>query len=209
MNLQIIEEKLGYTFQNKNLLKIALTHASYANEHGGQSYERMEFLGDSVIQFVVTEELYQRGNFNEGVMTAQRQKIVSAEPLERAVKKISLDSFVLGVGGIGKKGISSVFESVTAAIYLDGGMEKAKKFVLTHLSMEAEVEVNYKGKLQELMQAKGLLPTYTTLDKMGEDHDPVFRCQVEADGIVAVGQGKNKRQAEQNAAKAVLERMKG
>lgn len=207
MNLQTVEERIGYTFRNRNLLTTALTHASYANEHGGESYERMEFLGDSVIQLIVSEQLYFRDG-DEGVMTARRQKIVAAEPLERAVKAISLDAFVLQSGGIGKKGISSVFESVTAAIYLDGGMEEAKRFVLSHLDMEGK-ESNYKGELQELLQAKGKHPVYTFLEKTGEEHNPVFRCKVEANGFVAVGEGKNKKQAEQNAAKAALKRIKG
>lgn len=208
MNLQTVEEKIGYTFRDRSLLKIALTHSSYANNFGGVSYERMEFLGDSVIQLIVSEVLYASGG-DEGAMTAKRQQVVAAEPLERAVKTMHLDEYIYRHGGeVGKKAISSVFESVTAAIYLDGGMEQAKKFVLSHLAMEGK-EVNYKGELQELLQAKGKHPVYTFLEKTGEEHDPVFLCQVEADGLSATGAGKNKKQAEQNAAKAVLERLKG
>lgn len=211
MDLKKIESIIGYTFRNPELLKVALTHASYANEHGGESYERMEYLGDAVIQLFVSERLYGMGG-DEGIMTQRRQQLVSAEPLEEAVKRLGLDNYLIHAGGkenVGKKAISSIFESVTAAIYLDGGAKEARRFVISNLFFEEGGDRNYKGELQELLQAHGSRPFYTLLSKSGEDHAPVFSVKAEADGKVAEGTGKSRKTAEQNAAKAMLSLMKG
>ena len=211
MDRKKIESVIGYTFRNPELLKVALTHSSYANEHGGESNERMEYLGDAVIQLFVSERLYGMGG-DEGVMTQRRQKLVSAEPLEEAVKRLGLDRFLIHAGGkenVGKKAISSLFESVTAAIYLDGGAKEARRFVISNLFFEESGERNYKGELQELLQSHGSRPSYTLLSKSGEDHAPVFSVKAEADGKIAEGKGKSRKTAEQNAAKAMLSLMKG
>ena len=210
MNLTEIEGIIGYRFHDRKLLQRALTHISYANEHGGESYERLEFLGDAVIQLLVSERLYGMGG-DEGVMTMRRQKLVSAEPLEEAVRRLGLQNYLLHAGGsenVGKKAISSIFESVTAAIYLDGGAKEARRFVISNLFFEVGGDRNYKGELQELLQSHGMHPVYTMLEKKGEDHHPVFCAMAEADGLTATGEGGSKRAAEQEAAKALLDLIK-
>ncbi|MGN1234799.1 MAG: ribonuclease III [Christensenellaceae bacterium] len=211
MQTERIESLIGYTFRNKELLSIALTHSSYSNEHGGENYERLEFLGDAIVQLVVSERLYHMGG-NEGVMTVRRQQIVSADPLEEAVRRLGLERYLLHTGGaenVGKKAISSIFESVTAAVYLDGGIQEAKKFVLSNLPVSAGGEINYKGELQERLQSHGSRPHYTLVEKRGEEHDPLFSVRVDADGVTAYGEGKSRRAAEQIAAREALALLKG
>lgn len=211
MDLKKIESIIGYEFHNEAFLETALTHSSYANEHGGESYERMEFLGDAVIQLFVSERLYGMGG-DEGLMTARRQKLVAAKPLEDATRRLGLEKFLLHAGGkenVGKKAISSIFESVTAAIYLDGGAKEARRFVLSNLFLEEESERNYKGELQEFLQAKGSLPTYSLLEKKGEDHQPTFLVRAEAESVTVEATGKSKKAAERNAAKKLLFALKG
>ncbi len=200
-----IEEKIGYTFQDKKLLKTAFTHSTYGNAHKVEDNERMEYLGDAVLELVVTEWQYkERLGAEEGVLTKERQRLVCEEALDEAVKRLQIEGYLLKVGGnanVGKKTVSSLFETLVAAIYLDGGYESAKNFVLRMgLAHEVADMKNPKGLLQEYVQSKGgKLPVYR-VEKKGKDNAPIFYCEGEAMGKKAVGDGRSKRQAEQDAA---------
>ena len=207
-----IEKKIGYTFQEKGLLQEAFTHSTYANAYGGKDNERLEYLGDAVLQLVVTEWQYQRRKrAEEGDLTRERQKLVCEEALLEAVEALHLQKYLLVSGGkanVGKKTVSSLFETVIAAIYLDGGYEAAKAFILTHGKLEEKsVCLNYKGKLQEHLQQRGEEPPCYKTEKSGMDNAPVFRATVTAVGSSAQGEGGSKKEAEQQAAKALLDKL--
>lgn len=207
-----IENKIEYTFQNKALLKEAFTHSTYANVHGGKDNERMEYLGDAVLQLVVTEWQYSRdARADEGKMTSQRQKFVCEEALDEAVRALGLQNYLLVSGGkanVGKKTISSLFETVIAAIYLDGGYDAAKKFIVKYVRLEEQASpINHKGALQEFLQSKKEQPpTYETV-KTGKDNAPTFVAKAEAMGETATGEGGSKKEAEQQAAKNLLDKL--
>ena len=205
-----IEEKIGYIFQNKALLKQAFIHSTYANAFGGEDNERMEYLGDAVLQLVVTEWQYlHKKKDSEGVLTRDRQSYVREEALANAVETLGLKKYLLISGGsanVGRKTVSSIFETVTAAIYLDDGYESAKAFILKYGGLEKDFSsMNYKGLAQEYTQKRGEpLPKYET-EKSGKDNAPVFKTKVFALGVTANGQGGSKKEAEQAAAKSLLE----
>ena len=207
-----IEEKIGYRFQNKELLKEAFTHSTYANVHGGKDNERMEYLGDAVLQLVVTDWQYARNQrAEEGMLTRERQRLVCEDALDEAVRALKLQNYLLISGGssnVGKKTISSLFETVIAAIYLDGGYQPAKEFILEHGRLEEEAfPVNYKGDLQEYLQSKGEnTPVYET-EKMGKDNAPTFIASVTAMGRTARGEGGSKKAAQAEAAKNLLQQL--
>ncbi len=205
-----IEKKIGYRFQDRALLKQAFTHSTYANKFGGGDNERMEYLGDSVLQLVVTEWQYERDKkAQEGELTRKRQKYVCESALDEAVRALGLEQYLLVSGGranVGKKTVSSLFETVTAAIYLDGGYEPAKKFILLCGGLEKQViSVNYKGEVQEFLQQRGIQPPVYQTEKEGMDNAPVFTAKVSALGLTVLGEGGSKKEAEQNAAKTLLE----
>lgn len=204
------EKRIDYTFRNKELLITAFTHSTYANVHGGEDNERLEFLGDSVLQMVVSEALYFRKEkdraLREGEMTVLRQMMVRKEALLDAVERLGLKDFLLIEGGaanVGDKTVSSLFETVTAAIYLDSGYRAAKKFISDNLVFR--VERNFKGELQELLQKRGEHTPRYVLEKEGKDNNPLFVCHATASGVQAEGSGKSKAAAEQAAAKKLLE----
>lgn len=209
--IEEIERKLGYRFQNKNLLRLAFTHSSFVNGTDGESNERLEFLGDAVLELVVSEALYaDPERLSEGEMTDLRQKLVSKSALLRVAEKLDLRQYLLVSGGkdnVGAKTVSSLAETVTAAIYLDGGYESAKKFVLS--VAELSDEANSIGALQEFLQKSGKpLPVYEDVEKSGADNAPLFRCRVRADGKSAEGVGRKKSDARQAAAKTLLRKIK-
>ncbi|MBO5411623.1 MAG: ribonuclease III [Clostridia bacterium] len=204
-----IEKKIGYTFRNKSLLEQAFRHSTYANARGGEDNERMEYLGDAVLQLAITEWQYTGKTDGEGKMTRERQKIVCEKGLLHAVENLGIEQYLLFEGSkenVGKKTLSSLFETVVAAIFLDGGYAPAKKFVLKKAILSAgETTKNYKGALQEFVQARNeTRPIYQT-NKTGKDNDPWFVAKVTALGKSATGQGKSKREAEQRSAKELLE----
>lgn len=207
-----IEEKIGYAFQDKSLLKEAFTHSTYANAFGGKDNERMEYLGDAVLQLVVTEWQYARDKrAEEGALTRERQKYVCEGALDEAVRALGLQKYLLVSGGranVGKKTVSSLFETVIAAIYLDGGYAPAKAFILTHGRLEQEsIPQNYKGAVQEFLQKKGEEPPHYETEKSGKDNAPIFHATATAMGITAHGDGGSKKEAEQEAAKALLDKL--
>lgn len=207
-----IEEKIGYIFANKSLLKQAFVHSTYAHLRGGEDNERMEYLGDAVLQFAVTDYQYKTDkNASEGELTRNRQKLVCENALEEIVLRLQIDKYLLIEGGranIGKKTISSLFETVTAAIYLDGGYAQAEKFILRNIaSFQQNARRNPKGELQEYLQGAGEeTPVYQTR-KEGKDNAPRFFAEVTACGKTGKGEGGSKREAEQNAAQALLEKL--
>lgn len=217
-----LEERLGYTFQDRALLEHALTHSSYANENrakGETSNERLEFLGDSVLGMVVADYLF-RGHpdMPEGELTRTRAALVCEESLVEVARKLGLGRHLkLGRGedaGGGRQRPSiqaDAVESVIAAIYLDGGIGSARKFItnfiLTNNDRETEGVIrDYKTALQELVQREGgQVLTYCLSGESGPDHAKVFRVEVSLNGEKAgEGQGKSKKEAEQNAARAAL-----
>ena len=172
----------------------------------------MEYLGDAVLQLVVTEWQFARdARADEGELTTQRQNVVCEDALDEAVRALGLQRYLLASGGkenIGKKTVSSLFETVVAAIYLDGGYAPAKAFILQHGRLETQAQTqNHKGALQEWLQGKGEQPPVYKTVKSGKDNAPVFEATVTAMGQNAFGAGGSKKEAEQQAAKTLLDKL--
>lgn len=222
--MEALEKKLGYTFKNKALLLNALTHSSYANEarHGVTSNERLEFLGDSVLSIVVSNYLFnQFPNMPEGELTKLRASLVCEKSLCAFSRELELGKFLqLGKGedkGGGRERdsiLADAFEAVLAAIYLDGGMEIARKHVMNFVLRELkhtddEVFKDYKTALQEIIQRNPEESvSYILTDEFGPDHDKQFTVEVHLNSnVIGTGKGKSKKQAEQMAAKQALHLM--
>ena len=210
-----IERVIGYTFADKELLTVCFTHSSYANAHGVLSNERLEFLGDAVLGFLVAKLLFLHGGENEGKMTQTRQRLVSEAPLKECIERAGLDKFLLFGGGAkpGAKAISSLFESLVAGIYLDGGMDIARAFIEKHILSSLQGSYiafgDSKTELQELVQKKsGSVLSYELLGESGPDHDKTFTSQVSLNGRpIGSGSGRTKKEAEQAAARAALKEL--
>lgn len=208
-NVAAVEKKIGHVFGDKTLLETCFTHSSYANSYGGESNERLEFLGDAVLGFLVADELYRGRGGSEGDMTERRIRLVSAKPLETAVRALGLEKYLLSRGEPGEKSVSSLFEAIVAGLYLDGGIEAARKFVRANLPLSRDTEPNYKGDLQEFLQAAHLATAvYTVVAREGEAHAPRFTVRAEGAGKSALGCGTSVREAEKAAAKALLPLLK-
>ncbi|MBE7067695.1 MAG: ribonuclease III [Clostridiales bacterium] len=208
-----IEEKLGYTFKNKALLKEAFIHSSYSGRYGGKNNERLEYLGDSVLQLVVTEWQYKKDKTaTEGKLTARRQKLVCKDALDTAIDALGVWEYLLSSGtqyNIRGKAKSSLFEAITAAIYLDGGYKAVKRFILEHGNLRLDVnEGNPKGDLKEYLEKRGEKEPRYEIEQSGKDNSPIFHCNVYALGESARGDGKTKREAEATAASRLLYELK-
>ena len=213
LNLAAVEEKIGYVFTNKALLETALTHVSYARAHKVADNERLEYLGDAVLELLITEKQYFDSVSTEGAMTKNRQGLVSKLPLKEAVLRMGVAEDLRYFGGkdnVGDKTVSSLYESLLAAVYLDGGLEEARAFLRRHpLFADGATEQNYKGALQEYLQQRGKdLPTYD-FQKEGQDNAPTFYCAATAQGMRGEGKGSTKRAAEQQAANDLLTKLEG
>ena len=223
-DLSDCQEKLGYKFKDQVLLRKCFTHSSYSYEHGGDNNELLEFFGDSVIQFVVTEFLFKNCKGDEGDLTEKRKNLVSRKPLQKAIERLGLTEYVLLGKGQSKfasqdeKLYSSVYEAIVAGIYLDGGMKSAKAFLNRTLiayfrteqkAVKKEKLKDDKSNLQEYVQKKKLGSLrYETLSKTGPDHDPSFKVSVSLNGtVIGVGVGKSKKVAETQSAKFALEKL--
>ena len=216
-----LEKNLDYTFKNKNLLKQALTHSSYANEAHTQSNERLEFLGDSVLSLIVSDHIYNRFNTPEGELTKLRASLVCETSLYEFAKQLELGKFMLlGKGEQQYRGnerpsmLADAFEAVLAAIYLDGGMEPAKNLVLRFVKedlthTERITFKDYKTKLQEVIQKNPEERLeYVLVGEKGPDHDKEFTVELRLNSnVIAKGVGKSKKMAEQNAACQALKLM--
>ena len=205
MDIAAAERAIGYKFKDNRLLTRALTHSSASRT---DNYEKLEFLGDSVIQLAVTKWLYANGG-DEGEMTAERQRLVSHWPLKRASEALGLTNYIICVGDVGEKALSSVYEAVAGAIFADGGFAAAERFIKrTLISAHLSAPKNYKGELQEYVQSKGApLPEYRTERSGGTANSPQFVCNLLVCGKSFSGTGKSKSEAEKRAAKSALEAM--
>lgn len=221
--MQNLEEKIKYTFKDKTLLTEALTHSSYANErqNAGRCNERMEFLGDAVLSIVSAEYLYEKfPNMPEGKLSKLRSSLVCTQSLSGFAREINLGRYLLlgkgetASGGADRDSIlENAFEALIAAIYLDGGMEPAKKHILKFLSREIETQhisfIDYKSALQEIVQQNpDEVLNYVLVGESGPDHDKRFEAEVHLNSnIIGKGIGRTKKQAEQEAAKEALKLM--
>ena len=191
------ESALGYVFKDKQLLKTCFTHKSYSNAFGGDNNERLEFLGDAVLQLYVSETLFRASKEDEGKLTDRRKNYVSKEALNGAEKALDLMRFLRLSGkaeNVGDKTPSSLFEAVTAGIYLDGGIEEVKLFLQKNLSETKTL--NYKSLLQELVQER----EKRTPDYSVTEVDGGYLCTARALQNSAQGRGKSKSEAETEAA---------
>lgn len=206
MELSKVEEKINYTFKDKNLLERAFTLSSYNQDDNNQT---LEFFGDAILEFIVSECIYDPKK-SEGQLTELRQAIVSDAALATVSKDLGLDQFLIKSqnDSNNKKAVPSVYEALVAAIYLDGGMGKARKFVKSTLNFKNITKsINYKGQLQELLQGRGLkCPEYLAFED-GTAQKPHFVVEVVIKGKTFRGEAGNKKLAEQNAAKEALEHL--
>ncbi|MBD5583865.1 MAG: hypothetical protein HDQ88_02200 [Clostridia bacterium] len=206
MDFSEIEKRINYNFKDKTLLKRALTLASADAEDNNQT---LEFFGDAILEFIVSEKIYSE-EMSEGQLTERRKALVSDEALAPVSLKLGLDKFLVrgANDNKNKKAVPSVYEAVTASIYLDGGMEEAKKFVLSTLDFTANATPNYKGELQEYLQGKGEpCPVYERRDD-GTPQNPQFTVTVKLYGRTFSGKGTTVKGTEQSVAKSVLEFIK-
>ena len=219
-----LEEAIGYHFQNISLLQNALAHSSYANERWHNSLlsnERLEFLGDSILGMLVAEYLYRSfPDRPEGELTRMRADMVCEKTLAKVANEIHLGEHLLlghgeeqGGGRTRDSILADAVESVIAASFLDGGIQAAKKFIQTFILVEVPVSqlhnVDYKTKLQELVQQKkNQVLTYELTAESGPDHDKHFAVAVTLNGAeVGRGDGRSKKRAEQEAARLAIEKL--
>lgn len=218
-----LEKKIGYNFNNKSLLKEALSHSSYTNEgKKGSNNERLEFLGDSILSLIVSEKLFvDYKKLPEGELSKIRAGLVCEKSLFGFAKQLDLGNYMfLGkgeemTGGRNRPSIlADMFEALIASIYLDGGIERAKEFVLKFIPETIDINSfnplsDYKTTLQEIIQQnKEEKIEYILVSETGPDHDKFFEVQVLLNSnVIGNGKGKSKKQAEQDAAREAMELM--
>ena len=223
---------LGFQFRDPSLFQRALTHRSFCNEHdldAAQSYERLEFLGDAVLELTISDYLYRQfPDADEGQLTKARVSLVRRESLARVACRLGLGALLQMGRGADDSGernrdsvLAAVFEAVLAAVYLDQGFQAARDFISKHMAEElSEITRagadgaprstdNPKGHLQELLQEQGrCAPCYREAGRTGPDHNPVFAVEVIFEGkIIGAGQGRKKSEAEKAAAEDALRRL--
>lgn len=223
-SLENLENRLNYKFKNIDLLKNALIHSSYANEVRGNTHsnERLEFLGDSVLSVIVSDHIYAKfSNMPEGELTRLRSSLVCEKSLCEFSREIGIGEYLQLGKGEDKNGgrnrdsiLADAFEAVLAAIYLDGGMKPAKEHVMNTVLRDLkhhddDTFKDYKTTLQEIIQRNPEESvSYFLIDEKGPDHDKIFTVEVRLNSnVIGVGSGKNKKQAEQMAAKEALRLM--
>jgi ribonuclease-3 len=218
------EQRIGYTFQRRDLLRRALTHKSYSHESKEldvRHNETFEFLGDSVLGFVVGDLLFAHfPQLDEGALSKMKAFLVSAPSLAEKARAYGMgDVILLGVGEEKTGGrrkdslLANLFEAMIAAVYLDGGIEPARRLIervflddIRKIDEEDLLFQDYKTALQELAQGKGLpLPEYHVVAEVGPDHDKTFVVEVRVGGMSARGEGSSKKEAQQQAAKQALD----
>lgn len=226
-NVEALESKIGYTYKNKKYAINALVHSSFSNEHHSfttKNNERLEFLGDAILDFVMGLALYNnKNNFSEGEMSKMRALIVCEASLDACARKINLGELImLGKGEEANGGrdrpsiLSDAMEAIIGSIYLDGGMKEAEGFILHLLediynkAIEGELFMDYKTALQEELQKSGDVNIkYKLLESAGPDHAKTFKMAVFENGdSIGIGTGKSKKDAEQMAAKTALEKIR-
>ena len=225
-SLAALQTRLGCKFRDENLLRLALTHPSVAHESGmaSEHNQRLEFLGDAVLQLVLTQKLYEQfPAFDEGTLTKARAKLVNRGTLAEHARALGLGAHLIlsrgeetSGGRERASGLADVFESLLGAIFLDGGFDAARDFILGEFTADFSALDeptgidNPKGELQELLQSRSpVAPEYGLVSTSGADHDRDFECAVVHDGIeLARGRGKSKKAAESAAALAALEKLR-
>jgi ribonuclease-3 len=227
--IQAAEQALGVTFRDPEILRLALVHASLLNEPESnldelftESNERLEFLGDSALDLVVAEFLYERfPDLPEGQLTVHRATLVRRETLARWAQELGLGGLLLigrgeiQAGGISQRILAAAFEAVVGALYLDQGLDAVRAFMAGYLERDVErvlsagTLTNYKGLLQErIQQDDTLLPTYVVVSQEGPDHERRFVIEARHRGqVIGAGSGRSKRAAEQEAARDALLRL--
>lgn len=219
---EFAENELGFRFDNVELLLTAFTHRSYVNEHKKSTREhneRLEFLGDAVLELIVTDFLYQNYTEPEGVLTSWRSALVRTESISEAGRKLGYEPLIRMSRGE-KRGsdraraqiLANSFEALTGAIYLDKGYEEARKFITKHILSKLEGILGNgswrdpKSHLQEVSQSvDNLTPQYRVLEELGPDHEKIFRLGVYVgDNLMGVGEGPSKQVAQQHAAEEAL-----
>lgn len=207
--------KYGISIKNEELLKMALTHSSKANEEKSVSYERLEFLGDAVLELATSEYFYLHSKLKEGEMSKTRASYVCENALYEYSKKIGLIDYIRTGNGVSKDTVSIVadcFESVLAVIFLEHGFSVAKKFALNiivpFIESNHEFIHDSKSYLQEMVQTSKKSVTYEVVSETGPSHDKTFVVHVLVDDLVyGIGTGKSKKEAEQNAASDAIKKM--
>jgi len=224
-DLAALQNTLGVSFKDPSLLEQAMVHSSYINESPSiaTSNERLEFLGDAVLGFIIARELYQRlPQSTEGEMTELRSSLVRGDALSRMAKAINLGDYLyLGKGEEASGGrrksanLAGAMEAVIAAIFLDQGFNVTRDFILRLMAKELKkalsqgIEPDYKSQLQELIQARyQQTPTYQLIEAVGPDHDRRFSVEVSVgDTVLGMGSGKSKKSAEIEAARSALDQL--
>lgn len=223
-NAPLIEAKLGYKFNNPALLALAFVHRSFINENRDiiQHNERLEFLGDSILGFLMAEHLYRNlPKMPEGDLSYLRSRLVEASSCITYVQKMDVEKFILlGKGekanpGRGRDSIrADLFEAIVGAIYLDGGLEATRQFLFNNFLEEINAVIktplqNWKANLQDFCQKKfQIAPHYTVISEAGPDHSKVFKIQVSInDDILGEGEGSSKKEAQQAAAENALSKL--
>ncbi len=222
-----LEDKIGYRFQNVDLMTQAFHHRSYVNEmqeEDIQDNECLEFLGDAVLNLVIGHLLMQRyPDLKEGDLSRMRAALVNEADLADIARRIDLGSFLqLGKGEVQSNGhdkdsiLADAFEALMAAVYLDGGFQTAFQLIGTHFLEKIEAvkapsdQRDYKSRLQELVQStRHVTPRYRLVDAVGPDHDKTFITRISMDQFQVEGEGKSKKAAEQDAARKALDMLEG
>jgi ribonuclease III len=224
--LSALQGEICYQFINPSLLNVALTHKSYANERSGATYpdnERLEFLGDSVLNVIISHLIMERfPHCHEGELTRLRASLVNQKFLARISKNLGINRYLLLGKGESRRGgreksslISDAYEALIGAIYLDGGFEKAfgvvEKQFTPLLDKGLTDDGDFKTKVQQVSQSRfGCSPRYRLSDVRGPEHDKTFGAEIFIDGrLYGYGIGKNKKEAQQNAAQEALKRISG
>lgn len=218
-NLRELQEFIGYKFNDVSILEQALTHSSFANDNNKESYERLEFLGDAVIELVVSEYIYKYYYFNSGELSKLRASLVSTEYLNNVALKLHLHELVKkskGLQYLSKKNTADLFESLVGAIYVDGGLKEAEniiyKFVIidiTNVDYVLNNNIDFKTQLQELLQAEGKSFEYMTVASSGLDHEKIFEVNLIIDGeSVVSARATSIHLAENNCAEKYIKQIK-
>lgn len=209
--LREVEEIIGHTFKNKDLLVRALTHTSYAHENNTGSYQSLEFLGDSILDFVVAEYLIKHfPKAREGDLTRKRSKVVSMPPLADIIDDMGLTEYIKTSSKTNpsRKIKSDLFESLVAAIYYDSGMAKAKNFIIKFLGDKMMGDItddDYKSRLYEITTKRGLKLIFKLVSADGPQHSPLYKYEVIINGKVkGAGESMTKKAAQQEAARQAL-----
>lgn len=223
MNYSALEESIGYSFKNKKLIEQAFMHTSYANIRNIQSNEKLEFFGDSILEYISSEYIYNNyKNLKEGEMTKVRATVVCEDSLYEVALKHNFDKFIIlgrseqhaKITGL-KAILADSVEAVIAALCIDGGIEVARRFIIGNLKDAIEQATknvgvkDYKTVLQEKLQVNGNVKiSYEIIKEEGPDHDKRFEAQVSCNGkLLAKGEGKSKKLAEMQAAHHALEKI--